>query len=180
MSVFSSPHNSLSAEPSQGIVNLKAEPWSACASTQIFPPLRSMIFLQIARPIPLPGYSVRACRRWKTTKIFSAYSGAMPIPLSRTLNNQCWLAFSAWTEIAGGSFPRNLIRVPDQILEDLRHLRAIRPHRRQRPMRDHRAALLNRRTQTQQNLFHRRITIDTFASRAIPTTAAQPPGIAPS
>src|ERR1700719_3666002 len=101
--------------------DLKTEPWSeprpARASTQIFPPLCSTIFLQIARPIPLPGYSVRAWRRWKTTKIFSAYSGAMPIPLPLTLNNHCWPAFSACTEIAGGSFPRKLDRVPDQILD---------------------------------------------------------------
>src|SRR5258708_31505665 len=60
-----------------------------------------MIVLEIARRIPLPGSWVRACRRWKTTKIFSAYSGAMPIPLSLALNNHCWPASSACTEIAG-------------------------------------------------------------------------------
>jgi hypothetical protein len=45
------------------MVNLKVEPAPGCDSSQIFPPLRSMIFLQIAKPMPLPGYSVRACSR---------------------------------------------------------------------------------------------------------------------
>jgi hypothetical protein len=32
-------------------------------STQIFPPHRSTIFLQMARPIPVPSYAVWECRR---------------------------------------------------------------------------------------------------------------------
>src|SRR5208282_4772872 len=84
---------------SQGIVNLKTEPRPDCGSTQILPPQCSTIFLQMASPIPLPGYSARVCRRWKTTKTFSACSGPMPLPLSLTLNNHCSPAFSACTEI---------------------------------------------------------------------------------
>ena len=69
--VISSPLVSFFAGASQGNVNLKVEPWPGSDSTHIFPPQRSTIFLQIARPMPLPGYSVLVCRRWKTTKIFS-------------------------------------------------------------------------------------------------------------
>src|SRR5580658_2763566 len=107
-----SPPKPFSAGASLGKVNLKVEPCPASDSTQIFPPQCSTIFLQMANPIPLPRYSVRVCRRWKTTKIFSACSGAMPIPLSLTLNNHCSPAFSACTEIIGRSCPRNLIAFP--------------------------------------------------------------------
>ena len=95
-----------------GQVNLKIEPWPDWASTQIFPPQCSMIFLQMARPIPLPGYSDRVWRRWKTTKMLSRPWGAMPIPLSVTLKDQCSPDFSARTEIAGVSVPRNLMALP--------------------------------------------------------------------
>src|ERR1700686_3446043 len=44
-----------------GKVNLKMQPWLGLDSTQILPPLRAMIFVQMAKPIPLPGYSVRVC-----------------------------------------------------------------------------------------------------------------------
>ena len=58
-------------------------------------------------------------------------------------------------------FSAKLDRVANQILENLDYLRPVRPHRRQFAMRDHRAAFSNRRPQTQQHLFHRRVTIDT-------------------
>src|ERR1700687_1946297 len=60
-----------------GKVNLKQEPGWACASIQIFPPCRSTIFLQIDSPIPFPAYSVRVCRRRKTTKMSSRLSTGM-------------------------------------------------------------------------------------------------------
>ncbi len=46
-----------------GTVNDTVEPRPGVDSTQIFPPWRSTIFLQIARPMPVPGYVSRACRR---------------------------------------------------------------------------------------------------------------------
>src|ERR1700693_498130 len=101
-----------SSGPWAGRVNLKVEPEPDCDSTQILPPSRSTIFLQMARPMPLPAYSERACKRWKTIKMFCAYSGAIPIPLSLTRNSQRWSAFSACMEITGGAVPRNLMAFP--------------------------------------------------------------------
>src|SRR5262249_19297051 len=66
----------------EGSVNSKVVPAPGCDSTWIVPPCRSTIFLQIARPIPVPGYSARECSRWKRTKIRSTYCGSIPIPLS--------------------------------------------------------------------------------------------------
>src|ERR1700690_407593 len=67
-----------------GRAKQKAEPFSGCDSTQILPPSRSTIFLQMANPIPVPSNSPRPCRRWKRTKILSNYRGSIPRPLSRT------------------------------------------------------------------------------------------------
>ena len=126
-------------------MNLKVEPYPACDSTQILPPLCSMIFLQMARPMPLPGYSVRACRRWKATKIVfrvlrrnsdSVIADAEPPALVRLFSlhgNQRRI------------FPAELDGVPDQILENLRHLRAVRPDDRKLVMGDDGSALLNGR-----------------------------------
>ena len=44
-------------------VKWKVEPWPGCDSTQMRPPWRSTIFLQVARPMPEPGYSAGPCRR---------------------------------------------------------------------------------------------------------------------
>ena len=46
-----------------GRVKKNVAPWSSWDSTQIRPPCRSTIFLLMAKPIPLPGYSVRVCKR---------------------------------------------------------------------------------------------------------------------
>jgi len=51
-------------------VNLKAEPLVSLRLDPDLPPLRSMIFLQIARPIPLPGYSVRRAGDGRRQKYF--------------------------------------------------------------------------------------------------------------
>ena len=57
-------------------------------STQMRPPWRPTTFLQIARPMPVPGYLPRGCSRWKIRKIRSRCSGAMPMPLFGTENSQ--------------------------------------------------------------------------------------------
>src|ERR1043166_4234879 len=67
-----------------GTVKKNVEPSPGCDSTQIRPPRRSTILLQMASPIPVPGYSVPVCSRWKIAKIRSRCSGVIPIPLSRT------------------------------------------------------------------------------------------------
>ncbi len=63
---------------------MKVAPRPGSDSTQIRPPWRSTILLQIAKPMPVPGYCVRVCRRSKIRKMRSRDSGAMPMPLSRT------------------------------------------------------------------------------------------------
>src|ERR1700730_13436295 len=67
-----------------GRAKWKVEPFPGCDSTQILPPSRSTIFLQMANPIPVPSNSLRPCSRWKRTKILSKYWGSIPRPLSRT------------------------------------------------------------------------------------------------
>src|ERR1035438_1668108 len=59
--------------PSSGRAKEKVEPFSGCDSTQILPPSRSTIFLQMANPIPVPSNSPPPCNRWKRTKIRSKY-----------------------------------------------------------------------------------------------------------
>src|ERR1700735_1638287 len=56
-----------------GRAKWKVEPSPGCDSTQILPPSRSRIFLQIANPIPVPLNSVCPCNRWKRMKILSKY-----------------------------------------------------------------------------------------------------------
>src|ERR1700719_4443309 len=70
--------------PRSGSAKKKVEPFSGRDSTQILPPSRSKIFLQMANPIPVPLNSFRPCNRWKRTKILSKYCGSIPRPLSLT------------------------------------------------------------------------------------------------
>src|SRR5579872_845265 len=92
-----------------GNVNLKQLPGVACASIQILPPWRSMIFLQIDRPMPLPVYSSRVCRRRKITKMSCQWSAGIPMPLSETANIHSVSFFFAETWTTGWSAPRNLM-----------------------------------------------------------------------
>src|SRR5439155_10798061 len=78
----------------RGRVNLKVEPPPSCDVTHILPPFCSMILRQMAKPIPLPGYSVRVCSRLNMTKISWQYSGAMPMPLSATENSHSFSCLS--------------------------------------------------------------------------------------
>jgi signal transduction histidine kinase len=59
---------------------------SGCDSTEMSPPCRSTIFLQMANPMPVPANSSRLCSRWNMPKILSKYCGSIPSPLSRTEN----------------------------------------------------------------------------------------------
>src|SRR5476649_2210720 len=66
--------------------NRNVDPRPGCDSTEILPPCRSTIFLQIAKPIPVPANSSRLCSRWNMPKIFLKYRGSIPRPLSCTAN----------------------------------------------------------------------------------------------
>ena len=48
----------------------------------IVPPCRSTIFLQIARPTPVPSYSSRPWSRWNTWQMRAACRSSNPTPLS--------------------------------------------------------------------------------------------------
>src|SRR5476649_1099634 len=63
---------------------LKVDPCPSFDSTEILPPCRSTIFLQMASPMPVPANSSRLCRRWNMPKILSKYWASIPSPLSRT------------------------------------------------------------------------------------------------
>src|SRR5215470_6973018 len=102
----------LSIGPWVGSSKKNVVPLPGSDSTQIRPPCRSMIFLQIARPTPVPGYVRRLCNRWKMTKMRSAYSGSMPMPLSRTDTTQRPFTGRAAMCTRGGSWRRNLIALP--------------------------------------------------------------------
>ena len=45
-----------------GMVKKKLDPLSGSPAAQILPPCRSTMRLQIARPIPVPGYLPRPCK----------------------------------------------------------------------------------------------------------------------
>ena len=91
-----------------GRVNLKVVPLPTHDSAQIRPPWRSMVFLQMARPIPVPGYSAAACARWKMSKMRSASAVSMPMPLSRTQKSHS--APSLVAEIAIRGVSRQYLR----------------------------------------------------------------------
>src|SRR5580704_19712926 len=96
-----------------GSAKQKVEPFSGCDSTQILPPSRSTIFLQIDNPIPVPSNSSRPCKRWKRMKILSKYCGSIPRPLSRTEKaHSLPLFLAAETCTRGSSVPRYLIAFP--------------------------------------------------------------------
>ena len=50
---------------------MNAAPEPGTDATAMLPPYPSTIFLQMARPMPVPGYSSAVCSRWNTTKIRS-------------------------------------------------------------------------------------------------------------
>src|ERR1700682_861113 len=64
----------------------KVEPWPSCDWTEMLPPCRSTIFLQMANPMPVPANSSRLCSRWNMPKIFSKYCESIPSALSCTEN----------------------------------------------------------------------------------------------
>ena len=107
----------------------KVAPLPGCDSTQIRPPWRSTIVLQMARPMPVPGYSVRRCSRWKISKIRSLYFASMPMPLSRD-GEQPLAVLAAGVDV---DFRRRraaeLHRVANQFWKSWAKLRARRPER---------------------------------------------------
>src|ERR1051325_1709818 len=80
---------------------------------QMRPPWRSATFLQMARPMPVPGYSPMACSRWNSMKMRSKYCGSMPMPLSATLMCHSPASSCAPTWMWGArSLLRNLSALP--------------------------------------------------------------------
>ena len=83
-----------------------------------------------------PGRPRWWCSRWKITKMRSAYSGSMPMPLSRTENAHGRRPSLGRHVDRGGSLAAELERVADQVLEDLRQQRRLAQDRGQRIVRD--------------------------------------------
>ena len=67
---------------------MKVVPLGGLASAVIVPLCLSIIFLQIANPIPVPSNWLEASRRWKGLKMRSKYFSSNPIPLSVTFTLQ--------------------------------------------------------------------------------------------
>ena len=90
----------------------------AADSTEMLPPCRSTIFLQMAKPMPVPANSSRLWSRWNMPKILSKYCGSIPSPLSFTENIHFlppFLAAEMW--ILGDSGLLVLDGVADQVLK---------------------------------------------------------------
>ena len=73
-----------------GTVNQKVEPFPSVLSTPIWPPINSTNCLEIARPKPVPPYFlvVEASTWVKDWNSFFWSPGAIPIPVSLTLNSR--------------------------------------------------------------------------------------------
>src|SRR5205085_5703245 len=80
--------------------------------TQMRPPWRSTTFLQMARPMPVPGYSPIVCNRWNSMKMRSKYCGSMPMPLSAIVRCHSPALSSAETWMRGTPWPLNLSALP--------------------------------------------------------------------
>ena len=131
----------------------KVEPCPGCDSTEMLPPCRSTIFLQMANPMPVPANSSRLCSRWNMPKILSKYCGSIPSPLSCTENIHCFppfLAAEMWT--FGHSGVLILDGVADQVLKQLDQLHLVRHDGGQRIVRHQRAAFLDGAAQIDQRL----------------------------
>ena len=136
--------------------NRNVEPLPSSDSTQILPPCRSMMRLQIASPIPVPGSS-RPCRRLKIPKIRSWYRGSMPIPLSRTLITHSSSELLRTDVDFRSVFAPVFDSVPDQVLENLAQLDVIACCSRQRTVSHFRSALLDRQLQIHQGRSEHRL-----------------------
>src|SRR6266545_875861 len=69
-----------------GSVKVNVLPWPGVLSTQIRPPCASISLRQIDSPRPLPCFSPRRPWTWRnSSKISGSCSGAIPMPVSRTL-----------------------------------------------------------------------------------------------
>src|SRR5262249_17498142 len=74
----------LTAPSSLGSVNENGAPLPSAADAQTRPPWRVMMRWTMASPIPVPGNSLTACRRWKGPNSLPLYFMSKPAPLSRT------------------------------------------------------------------------------------------------
>src|SRR5215510_4954096 len=68
-------------------VNQKVEPWPGVLSTPILPPIMCVSCLAMVNPKPVPPYLqvIDPSTYAKDSKIVVCISGAMPMPVSRTV-----------------------------------------------------------------------------------------------
>src|ERR1700722_757477 len=106
-------HHTLSVLEAAGRVKLNLLPWPGVDSIQMRPPWCSITFLTMARPMPVPGYLLRSCRRWKIRNTRSRYAFSMPMPLSSIRKRQNPPSGAAEMRMSGVSpSRRNLIALP--------------------------------------------------------------------
>ena len=84
-------------------VIIKVEPLLGALFILMEASWRSIIFWQIASPIPVPENSLLPCNRWKGWNILSIYFSSNPIPLSsKYISNSFLLVCLLYIFITGG------------------------------------------------------------------------------
>ena len=138
-----------------GRVKRKVLPWPGRDSTQIRPPCRSTTLLQIASPIPVPGYLSRPCSRWKIWKIRSPVlrRDADAVVAHR---EDPLLTGPLGRDVDARRAVAELQRVADQVLEELDELGRVGEHRGQVIMGHHRPLLLDGPAEIGHRLIKRR------------------------
>src|SRR5690606_4268104 len=91
--------------PASGSVKWKVAPLPGSPSAWIRPPWRASTRRTLARPMPVPGNSLGACRRWNTPNNFPAYFMSKPAPLSRTVKWWPSVPRRYSTSMRAGSLP---------------------------------------------------------------------------
>ena len=134
----------------------KVEPCPGCDSTEMLPPCRSTIFLQMANPMPVPANSSRLCSRWNMPKILSKYCGSIPSPLSLHREDPFLPAIPGGGDVyLRDSGALVLDGVADEVLKQLNQLHLVRQDGGQRIVRHQRAAFLDGAAQIDERLLQR-------------------------
>src|SRR5690606_19626366 len=89
-----------SAESCGGRTKWKVARLPGSDSAQMRPPWRASTRSTLARPMPVPGYSLALCSRWSTPNSLPAWAMSKPTPLSRTVK---W-----WPPSGVGSQPTSI------------------------------------------------------------------------
>ena len=137
-------------------MKLKVAPCPGSDSTQIRPPWRSTILLQIARPMPVPGYCLSGVQALEDQEdaILVLRVDADAVVAH---GEQPMVSLPAGVHVdLRRRFAAELQRVADEVLEQLGQLRRVGPDGRQFAVRDFGSCLLDARVEVVQGLPQRR------------------------